>query len=385
MKSKGSFYKRIFLLTFIISLITLLGVCDYLIPNALSDIAKGEQSDIGGIIMLENKDTSKTVASLFGVPLKSVSTNNTDDSYVYLGGDAIGVKFYTGGAMVVGISDVGKGKISSPARNAGLKMGDLITKVDGQKVESTQMFQKIIENSEGKTLLIEFKRGDKIKNATLSPVKNEDGAYKAGMWIRDSTAGIGTVTYVTADGIFGSLGHGISDADTGTLMPLSRGSCVKISVDYAVKGKPNVPGELKGVFSNNTTGSLVSNTATGLYGSFTADNYKNRELVKLGTKDDIHIGKAQIIATVDEQGSKFYDIEIAQIVQGSKDGKNLIVKITDDELIKKTGGIVQGMSGSPIIQDGKLVGAITHVMVGDPTRGYGIYIENMLNNSPKVS
>ncbi len=377
---KGSSYFRIFLLVLIISFTALLGVCDYYVPNAVSGCILNENSNIGGIIMLkESTDGESAAATLFGLPVKSVAVNTASDSYVYLGGDTLGVKIHTGGVMVVGINDG-----SSPASTAGLKKGDFIIKANSVKTDTVEKFQKLVSQSGGKAFEITYIRDGREQKTTLVPKADEYGAYKAGMWIRDSTAGIGTVTYVTKDGIFASLGHGISDADTGMLMPLSRGTAVKISVDYAVKGKPNVPGELKGSFSVEKEGDLVSNTSTGLYGAMNLESIENRKLIKLGSKNELHTGKAQIIASVDPEGAKYYDIEISQIVKGSDDGKNFLIEVTDEELIEKTGGIVQGMSGSPIIQDGKLVGAVTHVLVGDPAKGYGIFIENMYKNMPSV-
>ena len=353
---------RIFLLVLIISFIAVLGVCDFFIPSDVRGVLS-ENGSLGGIIMIkENAHGDGATASLFGLPVKSVAVTETSENSVYLGGDTLGVKFYTGGVIVVGISGE-----DSAASKAGLAKGDFITKADGEKTDSVEKLASIIAESGGKAIKLTYQR--------------DGGAYKAGMWIRDSTAGIGTVTFVTKDGVFASLGHGISDADTGMLMPLERGTAVKISVDSAVKGKPNVPGELKGSFSTQKVGSLVSNTGMGLYGVMNASEYENRELITLGSKKTVRTGKAQILATVDSEGAKYYDVEILQIAKGSDSGKNFVIKITDDELIEKTGGIVQGMSGSPIIQDGKLIGAVTHVLVNDPRKGYGIFIENMLNTA----
>ncbi len=377
---KENSYKRIFLLVLIISLIAVLGVCDYFIPNSILEGSLNKNGSIGGIIMLnENGSGTDISASLFGLPVKSVAVNSVEDSYVYLGGDTLGVKFYTGGVIVVGISDG-----DCPAGKAGLKKGDFIVKAGSEKVESVEKMSDLISESDGKEIKIVYKRDGREYTTILVPKKNEYGAYKAGMWIRDSTAGIGTVTYVTKDGVFASLGHGISDADTGMLMPLSRGSAVKISVEYAVKGKPNVPGELKGSFKNEKSGQLVSNTQTGLYGVMNAENVENRELIRLGKSSELRTGSAQIIASVDSEGAKYYDIKITQVGKGNNEGKNFTIEITDKALIAKTGGIVQGMSGSPIIQNGKLVGAVTHVLVNDPTRGYGIFIENMIKNEPTI-
>lgn len=369
MKYREGSYKRIFLLVLIISLTAVIGICNGFVLNAATD----ENGDMGGVTMLTaNADADSALS-------RSVAVSFSGREYVYLGGDTLGVKFHTGGVMVVGINDE-----ATPAHKAGLKKGDFIIRTGTVKTDTVEKLQSLIAECDGKTLKLVYIRDGKERTAFLTPKKDELGAYKAGMWIRDSTAGIGTVTYVTKDGIFASLGHGISDADTGMLMPLSRGTAVNISVDRAVKGKPNVPGELKGSFSDEKAGSLVANTATGLYGTMDEEKMAGRQLIELADKSELCEGKAQIIASVDSEGAKYYDIEITQIIKGTGDGKNFLIEVTDGELIEKTGGIVQGMSGSPIIQNGRLVGAVTHVLVSDPVKGYGIFIENMLKNTPVV-
>lgn len=370
---------RIMLLSVLIFSVTVLGICDFFIPKSVI-AADGKAESIGGIINIEAMN-GKSVAKLFGIPLKEVKVYTPEISEVYLGGDAIGVKFYMGGVIVVGLSS-GKKELSA-AEKAGLAVGDIITEAGGKKVETVEKMKEIIAESKGNPLEISYRRAGEKKVTSLTAKKDGSGAYKAGMWIRDSTAGIGTVSYVMPDGIFASLGHGITDIDTGVLMPLSRGSSVGIEINDAIKGKNNAPGELQGTFSAIKNGVLICNKPTGLYGSFEKKNYENRELIKLGTKSDVHVGKAEIVSTVSEKGPQKFDIEIAKIVRNSDKSKNFVIKVTDERLIEATGGIVQGMSGSPIIQDGKLVGAVTHVTVSDPEKGFGIFIENMLENTPK--
>ncbi len=371
-------YICVLFLALALSFVAAAGICDIAVPDTVT-VSADESGDFG-IVKIHDSGKDTAEVSVLGVPLKEINVKRLSASEVYLGGDAIGVKLHTGGVIVVSVSSESK---KSPAEKAGLKPGDIITKIDGKDVFTVEEVRGALQSSGGKSLSVTYTRAGTVKTASLIPEKS-DGEYKAGMWIRDSTAGIGTVSYVTKDGIFASLGHGISDSDTGVLMPLSRGSSVLISVNDTEKGKPDAPGELKGSFSSTRTGSLISNTPTGLYGSFEKQFYESRELIKVGTRRDVHVGKAEIVSTVDESGPRRFDAEIVKIASESDKSKNFIIKITDKELIGITGGIVQGMSGSPIIQNGKLVGAVTHVMVSDPTKGFGIFIDNMLDSTPEV-
>lgn len=296
------------------------------------------------------------------------------------GGMAFGVKFFTKGVLVVGISDVKSGeKETKPAYDAGIRVRDVIISVDGTEVNSVKEFSEIIENSAGKGLLISLIRNGKQKEVTLYPsIADGDGKYKAGMWLRDSTAGIGTVTFIDPQtGEFGGLGHGICDIDTGELMPLKKGTAMKVEIGGVIKGKSGKPGEIKGYFLPEKCGSVFSNTVCGVFGIFTELPSKISEPMSLGLRDEVKEGKAQLICTLGNDGAITYDIEISKINRNGKDNKNFVVTVTDKKLIERTGGIVQGMSGSPIIQNGKLIGAVTHVLVNDPTTGYGIFIENM--------
>ena len=368
------------LLSALLLIAAILGICDAAVPNTVSAMAKADMH--GAVSFNSLSDGSRTVARIFGLPFKEVEVSRIGESKVYLGGDAIGVKFYTGGVIVVGLSATDTGdRDPAPAKKAGLKTGDIITTVNGEKVRTVEQFREILEASGGAGLSLEFMRGEKQLSCVLYPILKDDG-YKAGMWIRDSTAGIGTVTFVTEKGVFASLGHGICDVDTGVLMPLYKGSAVDVRIESAIKGKANSPGELKGIFSAKNSGELIKNTQTGLYGK--TELKEERELVEVAGSDEIREGKAVIISTVDGSGRHSFECEIVRITNGAEPTKNFTVKITDDALIEKTGGIVQGMSGSPIVQNGKLVGAVTHVFVNDPTMGYGIFIENMLSEAEKI-
>ena len=215
----------------------------------------------------------------------------------------------------------------------------------------------------------------------LTPVySKESEKYKLGIWVRDNTAGIGTLTFIKSDdGMFGGLGHGIYDIDTGELLPLSRGIVTDVSVTGIIKGSAGKPGEIRGYLKQNKTGALITNCDCGVFGVFTPSPEISKEkLLPIAFRSEVKCGPATIRCTLDEGGIKEYGIEILNINHDSQGTKCFTVHVTDSALLEKTGGIVQGMSGSPIIQDGKLVGAVTHVMVNDPTTGYGIFIENML-------
>lgn len=315
------------------------------------------------------------------------SFNNKSISELKLipGGFPFGVKFYTEGVMVVGLSDVETDSgFASPAGSAGFKKGDVITAANGNKVRSIEEIAAIIEQSGGNAVEFTVVRDDEKLNLNLAPVKAQsDGKYKSGMWIRDSTAGIGTVTFIDPDTLsFGGLGHGICDSDTGTVMPLARGSVVNVEITDIIRGINGRPGELKGDFGRDKIGSLTANTAFGVFGVFDALPAKTAyDALPVAAKSEISVGKAQIYSSILTGENQIYEIEITKINADAGDGKNFVIKVTDPRLVELTGGIIQGMSGSPIIKDGKLVGAVTHVLVNDPTKGYGIFIENMLNNA----
>ena len=264
-----------------------------------------------------------------------------------------------------------------PAKEAGIEAGDYVITANGMHIASNRALSDIL--SEGAPVELTMRRGEELYTTTLTPKRCGD-SFRAGMWIRDSAAGIGTVTYYTEDGrAFGALGHGICDADTRTLLALREGEPAPIMICGIERGRAGAPGRLRGYFaSNERIGTLTANTSLGVFGTTT--NPHSSELVELLPSADVKTGPVQIAATIDARGVRFFDAEIERV--SHKDGqqsKSVIVHITDPELLEKTGGIVQGMSGSPILQDGKLVGALTHVFVDDPSRGYGIFIESMMD------
>lgn len=328
-----------------------------------------------------------TSVKLFNVfPIKSAKVKISRRKYVVPGGNAFGIRLYSKGVMVIRIDAVttASGNVS-PGKSAGLKEGDMIISVDGVEIFRNRELSAIFAASNGKTLKLRIEREAKTREISFTPALcSDDSTYKGGLWIRDSTAGIGTVTwYDRTNGIFAGLGHAVCDADTGEIMPLSGGDAVEALIKGCYKGSSGSAGELCGVFSAGTIGSLYINGETGIYGIMDSFD-KNSKVVPVALRQEVKTGAARIICTVDDTGSAYYDIEIEKIFDSNDNQRNLVLHVTDPKLIEKTGGIVQGMSGSPIIQNGMLVGAVTHVFVDDPTEGYGIFAQNMTDTAEGV-
>ncbi len=302
------------------------------------------------------------------------------------GGMPFGVKFACDGLVVVGFSEVVTAEGSAmPAYDAGLRTGDRIRTVNGEKVVTGEAFAGAVEQS-GQAVEIGFERNGEPMTTRLSPIYcEEEGKYKTGMWIRDTTAGIGTVTFIQPDtGAFAGLGHGICDPNTGELLPMSRGSVVEVSISGVTKGESGRPGELKGAFTENRSGVLLGNTQAGVYGLFQEipREHVPEGMLPVGTYGEIAAGEAYIWCTLAGETAEKYRVEITELCPG--EGGRFTLTVTDPVLLGKTGGIIQGMSGSPIIQNGKLIGAVTHVLISDPTKGYGICIEEMLSQMPAL-
>lgn len=327
---------------------------------------------------------------LFGIfPIKEVSVTQVSEQMVIPCGTPFGIKLTTEGVMVVELTGFESGdEIISPAREAGIEKGDIIISISGKKVSSNASISRIIEESGGQTLGVELERDGVNRVVFIKPEKSDaDGSYKAGMWVRDSSAGIGTVTfYNPATGIFGGLGHPVCDVDTGETLPMAQGYSADVIISGINKSTAGDPGELIGMFvSDKTSGELIMNTDCGIFGKLTKAPAMNKA-VEVAARQEVHTGYAEIYTTIQGSEAKSYMVEIEKI-DLSDDGscKNLIVHVTDERLLKDAGGIVQGMSGSPIIQDGKLVGAVTHVLVKDPTRGYGIFVDSMIEYAQKAA
>ena len=302
----------------------------------------------------------------------------TENDEVYLGGCLFGVQMQTKGIPIVGIDKVQTSNgVSYPAYDAGIKPKDIIIKINGKAVSNVNDVLKSISECDGNAIQLDILRGCDEQTVYLTPKIGGDGKYHAGIWIRDSAAGIGTVTYIDPKtGEFAGLGHGICDSDTASLLPLSRGIVTEVELNGICKGKKGAPGEIKGTFKGTKIGSLVKNTSKGVYGIYSTVPSGISKKIKLAKFDEVKEGEATIRCSVSGE-IKEYKIEIKKITKSDK-GKNFSIKVVDDALLQITGGIVQGMSGSPIIQNGKLVGAVTHVTVNDPTEGYGIFIGNMM-------
>ena len=315
---------------------------------------------------------SLAILIVLSMPL-AVGASQTKELIV--AGTPFGVKFHTEGVLVVGIPSE-----KGPACEAGIRKGDIITAIDGEKVDSAENFSEKVRTSGGNALTLDYKSGEEVHSVTVTPNVDESGEYKIGVWVRDSAAGIGTITFINPETMaFAGLGHGICESAGGEPIPLAFGSAEDVTLTGIVVGKAGAPGELRGSFAGRKMGKLTKNDITGVYGVLVEiPEIVKEEKYPVCRSSDIKEGKAYIYATVDSEGRKRYEIEISSIEKDGKD-RNFSVRVTDEALLAKTGGIVQGMSGSPIIQDGKLIGAVTHVLVNDPTRGYGIFIENMLD------
>lgn len=322
---------------------------------------------------------------LFGIiPVKEVTVTEKAEQKVMVSGEVFGIKLYTDGVIVVGIQEVqtDSGK-KSPSGSAGIEVGDIIVAIDGENVYTSDQVQSILGANNGGSFEVKIKRGERYRDYTVTPVYCErEGCYKAGMWVRDSTAGIGTITfYNKQNGIFAALGHQINDIDTKEIMPMLDGEAVKATVSKIEKSTRGTTGSLECDFTNQTLGKLLSNTDCGIYGAYAEISECAKEY-PVAAIQEVKKGKATLISTVEKGQPKKYEIEITHIgFNENNREKNMIVKVTDKNLIDKTGGIVQGMSGSPIIQNGKLVGALTHVIVGNPQKGYAVFAQTMAEES----
>ena len=293
-------------------------------------------------------------------------------------GHTVGIKLFSRGVLVVKLSDGG-----TPARECGLQTGDVIVKCGGETVRSTEQFQALLQENGQTPTDLQVRREGKSVTLSVAPEQNEQGDYSIGAWIRDSMAGIGTVTYVDPDsGDFGALGHGITDVDTALLMPFSSGSVLPSTVKAVKKGATGAAGELRGDFDlTEDLGTLRANTQSGIFGTFSdlEEDWQSGQALPVADPGQVHTGAATILSNVAGDTVQAYDIEILKVVPGAENGRELVLSVTDPDLIAATGGIVQGMSGSPILQDGTFVGAVTHVLLSDPTKGYGIFLETMLD------
>ena len=294
-------------------------------------------------------------------------------------GCAVGIEVDVDGVLVDQLREVEtEDGTAQPAKAAGLKEGDIILAMNGEEVDDLEDFAEELREHKGKTVTLTVMREAKTFTCELTPVLSKDGEYRLGLWLRDKVAGIGTVTYYDPkSGEYGALGHGINDPESGTLIPITAGKTFDASVVDVVRGKSGDPGELTGSFDTGAVfGTVAGNTVYGIFGK--CGNVNCGDVMETAAQGEAKVGAAQIISTVDGKEPRLYDIRIDKIRRSGGEERYQLT-VTDPALLERTGGVVCGMSGSPIIQDGKLVGAVTHVLVNDPTRGYGIFIENMLD------
>lgn len=401
-------YKKILIVLFL--LVIFVYICNItLMPNNLI-LIQGETLDLKTIYGItvgrkqdgkvlqassnlnKNKvnDTGKIEVSLnlFGnIPVKKMDVNVIPKSKVVPVGKAIGMKLYTEGVLVVGMSEINGKK---PYENSGIQEGDAIIEINNEQIENTNDLIETVNKSNGTTVEVKYKRNEQTITTSIEPAKVNENEYKLGLWVRDAAAGVGTMTfYEPSSGMFAALGHGIADIDTSELINIESGELTTTNILSIVKGQKGTPGEIRGTIENSESlGSIYKNTSFGVYGKVQSKNkldINNMEEMDVALRDEIKTGKAQILCELENGKTEKYDVEIKKLyLNNNENNKSMVIKITDEKLIEKTGGIIQGMSGAPIIQNGKFIGAVTHVLVNDPTVGYGVFADIMIKQLKEV-
>ena len=301
-------------------------------------------------------------------------------------GEVAGIKLYTSGVLVVGTSSIegADGQEYKPYENVDIQEGDAITSINNLIINNTEELIDAINLYEGQQISVKYVRNNQEKECKITPVKDKQGTYKIGLWVRDSAAGVGTITFYSEDTqTFAALGHAITDIDTGDIIQTSSGEIDNVQIVSLIKGKEEQPGKIQGTIKQNSIiGSIYKNTPYGIYGIIKNQeniNIDNSKKMYVATRQEINLGEAKILSNIDGQ-LKEYKIEIQRTyLNNNYDNKSMVIKVVDDELLNKTGGIIQGMSGSPIIQNGKFIGAITHVFVKDPSIGYAVFADKMIS------
>lgn len=301
-------------------------------------------------------------------------------------GYAVGIQMFTNGVLVVGLSAAENGSAPSPAAQAGILPGDLITKMGDDKISSALDFRAAVGKLTGEPVKVKVQRASETKELTLTP-DMKSGAPELGLWLRDNVAGVGTMTYYDPQtGLYGGLGHSINDMDSGVMIPLGKGDLFRASVVGVKKSSPGAPGELCGDFTaQSPCGNILKNTRCGVFGQLKADRPDPSKAIAAADEAEIKLGPANILTSVEGNETQSFEVEITRVYRGETDGRSMMLSVKDQKLLEKAGGIVQGMSGSPIIQNGKLIGAVTHVLVSDPSKGFGVSIEKMLDESEELS
>ena len=344
-----------------------------------SNINKTKVNEIGKI------NLSLNLFNTFSI--KDINVNVVSKTKVIPMGNAIGMKLYTDGVLVVGMSEI-EGK--KPYENSGIKEGDRIVQIDKNEISNTEQLMEAVNKCNGNEVSVKYIRDEKTITTSITPVKNGNNQYKIGLWVRDAAAGVGTLTfYEPSSEMFGTLGHGILDIDTSGLIKIANGELVTTNILSITKGKKGEPGEIRGsIESGYTIGSITKNTNFGVFGKLNKTSYINTQKsdeIEVALRDEIKTEDAQIICELENGKKQYYNIKIQKVfTNNNKDNKSMLIKITDEKLLEKTGGIIQGMSGAPIIQNGKFIGAVTHVLVNDPTMGYGVFADIMLKQMKEV-
>ncbi len=359
------------------------------VAESISDSVESIHVDFAHTVKVKANeiDTYQMNLKLFGVlPYKNVDIEVIQDKMLIPSGIPIGIYVKTSGVLVVGIGEFEDedGKKVSPAKYV-LQKGDYILQVNGEDVANKKQFIRMIEESQGEKMILAIKRGGEVTEVMIEPGCSQNKEWKLGIWIRDNAQGIGTMTYEDTDHTFGALGHGINDVDTSMLMNLEEGTLYRTEIVGITRGSNGSPGELTGYIEydmDNVIGEITENTTEGIFGVCDEEIAEAAcyEPIPIALKQEIELGPAQIICSVTGK-PEFYDVEIVEVdLERDNINRGIVVQVVDEKLLTLTGGIIQGMSGSPIIQNGKLVGAVTHVLVQDSTRGYGIFIEEMLGH-----
>ncbi len=369
--------------------------------NKILEVNKGKNAT-GSILTNKNifelktldKGTTNLQLKILGlIPYKNIKINVVPKIKIIPGGQSVGVRLNTDGVLIVGTADITDDNFRTHnlASISGIKIGDTLAKINDTKIQNASHVSEIVRESDGDKLSLSIIRNKKEFVIDVNPIKSEqDGEYRLGLWVRDKTAGVGTLSFIHPDSRkFGALGHAITDVDTGVLLSIKNGEIVRSRVVSIEQGRRGTPGEIKGVFyeTNNPIGKIEKNTQLGVYGELLPDieDIDKQKSMPIAYQHEIKEGKAFILTTLDDNTVEKFDIEITRInLQTKPDSKSMIIKITDKRLLKKTGGIIQGMSGSPIIQNDKIIGVVTHVLVNDPTKGYGVFIEWMISECQTV-
>lgn len=362
-------------------------------PSSLLTLEENEQVDLDeNKLSPQSKGSSQLVYTAADVPVKKVDVEVLKDTKVIPGGQSVGVKLQTTGALVVGhhLINKDKKKEDSPAEEANIQVGDVIVEMNGSNIKQMKDVKPIIKKAgkNNKPIHVKLKRGKEVIDTNINPILDKrNKTYQIGLYIRDAAAGIGTISFYEEDtGKYGALGHTISDANTKKPLEINNGKIVNSTVTSIEKGNEGIPGEKQAKFSmdDQSLGNITKNTPFGIYGKLKPENLveNNQKPLPVALPGEVKEGPAQILTVLEGDEVQKFDIEIVNSVRQNHPGtKGMVIKVTDKQLLEKTGGIVQGMSGSPIIQDGKLAGAVTHVFVNDPTSGYGVHVQWMLEEA----